>query len=51
MCDVITMVKSEDKIVYVQGVMLQSDLDKLKAKTGEDNTKDAVNAAIEAYLK
>ena len=47
----ITVAKQEDKIVYVQGVMLQSDLDKLKEKTGEENTKDAVNAAIEAYLE
>lgn len=42
--------KENNKIVYVQGVIKQSDLDMLKEKTGECNTKDAVNAAIEAYL-
>ena len=53
-CDVITMSKEKEnpkKMVHVQGIMLQGDLDKLKEKTGEENTKDAITIAIEAYLK
>lgn len=42
--------KETDRIVYVQGVIMQSSLDKLKEKTGEENTKDALKVAIEAYL-
>jgi len=45
------MTKEKDnKIVYIQGVITQSDLDRLKEKTGEQCTKDAVRVAIEAYL-
>ena len=42
--------KETDRIVYVQGVIMQSSLDKLKKKTGKQNTKDALRVAIEAYL-
>jgi hypothetical protein len=42
--------KTDNKIVYIQGVVTQSDLDRLKEKTGEQFTKDAVRVAIEAYL-
>lgn len=39
------------KIVHVQTVMLQDELDELKQKAGTPVTKDALYKAVEHYLK
>ena len=39
------------KILHVQTVMTQDDLEALKTKCGLSTTKDAVAAAVEHYLK
>jgi len=38
------------KIVHAQCLLTTERLEELKTKTGETNTKDAISAAIDAYL-
>ena len=40
-----------EKIVHVQALMTESDLARLKEKTGEKETKEAVAVAISKYLE
>lgn len=39
------------KIVYVQTVVFEEELEKLKELSGETSTKDALRKAVEHYLK
>ena len=39
------------KIMHVQTVLMVEDIDALKAKTGETNTKDALAKAVSHYLE
>jgi len=39
------------KIVHVQTVLTEETLEKLKEKSGERTTKDALNQAVEHYLR
>lgn len=39
------------KIVHAQTIMLQSDLDKLKAKSKQESTKDALSMAVQYYIE
>ena len=39
------------KIMHVQTVLMVEDIDALKAKTGETNTKDALAKAVAHYLE
>ena len=39
------------KLVHAQTILLQDDLDKLKERSGEQATKDAISKAVEHYLK
>ena len=39
------------KLVHAQTILLQEDLDKLKERTREHATKDAISKAVEHYLK
>ena len=39
------------KIMHVQTVLLVEDIDALKQKTGESNTKDALSKAVSHYLE
>lgn len=38
------------KIVYVQTVLNEEELEELKKKTGEHTTKEALRKAVEHYL-
>lgn len=39
------------KIMHVQTVLMVEDIEALKAKTGETNTKDALAKAVSHYLE
>jgi hypothetical protein len=39
------------KIMHVQTVLVVEDIDALKEKTGEPNTKDALAKAVQHYLE
>jgi hypothetical protein len=39
------------KIVHVQTVLVVEDIEALKIKTGEPNTKDALAKAVQHYLE
>ncbi len=39
------------KIMHVQTVLMVEDIEALKAKTGESNTKDALAKAVSHYLE
>lgn len=39
------------KIMHVQTVLLVEDIEALKQKTGESNTKDALSMAVSHYLE
>lgn len=39
------------KIVHVQTVLLEDDIEALKLKTGESTTKEAITKAIAHYLE
>lgn len=39
------------KIMHVQTVLLVEEIDALKQKTGETNTKDALSKAVSHYLE
>lgn len=39
------------KIMHVQTVLMVDDIEALKAKTGESNTKDALAKAVSHYLE
>ena len=39
------------KIMHVQTVLLIEDIEALKDKTGESNTKDALSKAVQHYLE
>ncbi|MDW7728227.1 MAG: DUF5371 family protein [Candidatus Methanoperedens sp.] len=39
------------KIMHVQTVLLVEDIEALKQKTGESNTKDALSRAVSHYLE
>lgn len=39
------------KIMHVQTVLMVEDIDALKAKTGENSTKDALAKAVQHYLE
>ncbi|MFH0904255.1 MAG: DUF5371 family protein [Methanobacteriota archaeon] len=39
------------KLVHAQTVLMQEDLDKLKERSGEHATKDAISKAVEHYLE
>ncbi len=39
------------KIMHVQTVLMVEDIDALKEKTGETNTKDALAKAVSHYLE
>ncbi len=39
------------KIMHVQTVLLVEDIEALKVKTGEPNTKDALSKAVKHYLE
>lgn len=43
--------KKINKIVHAQTVMMQSELDLLKVKSGAKGTSDAVKAAVDFYLE
>ncbi len=37
--------------MHFQTILYESDMEKLKTKTGESSTKDALSTAVEHYLK
>jgi len=39
------------KIIHVQTVLVAEDIEALKIKTGETNTKDALAKAVQHYLE
>lgn len=39
------------KIMHVQTVLTVEDIEALKSKTGEPNTKDALSKAVQHYLE
>lgn len=39
------------KIIHAQMVIMEDDLNSLKQKTGEKNTKDALAKAVDHYLE
>jgi len=42
---------TEDKILFVQTAMKERDLERLKEKTGQRQTKEALYAAVKKYLE
>jgi len=38
------------KLVHAQTILLEDDLDKLKERSGEHTTKDAISKAVDHYL-
>ena len=43
--------KMKNRIIHAQTVMLEEQLEKLKEKTKQTETKEAIRIAIEAYLE
>jgi hypothetical protein len=39
------------KILHVQTVLMEEDIEALKSKTGESTTKDAITKAVNHYLE
>ena len=39
------------KLVHAQTILLEDDLDKLKERSGEHTTKDAISKAVDHYLE
>jgi hypothetical protein len=39
------------KILHVQTVLMEDDIEALKSKTGESTTKDAITKAVNHYLE